>query len=265
MVFDSPHSGTIYPDDFRPKAPMAVLRASEDSYVDELFADAPTHGAVLIAADFPRVYIDPNRHEDDVDPDLLSERWPDALAPSKKQALGKSLIWRLIGDGTAIYHQPLTLTEVRDRIEGYWRPYHDCLADALHELHTDFGQVWHVNCHSMQAVGTTLSPDPGRRRADFTISDRNGETCDPAFLECVVETLGNLGYEARVNDPYQGMELIRRYSEPDAGRHSLQIEINRALYMEERTREKREGFAQLRENLARLAQAVSAFARQSNV
>ncbi|MDP6708813.1 MAG: N-formylglutamate amidohydrolase [Alphaproteobacteria bacterium] len=261
LVFDSPHSGTSYPDDFAPAAPIRLLRMAVDDHVDELFAEAPSHGAVLIAAEFPRVYIDPNRHHDDIDPDLLADGWPEPLQPSKKQKFGKSLIWRLIGRDSRIYDRGLTAAEVRHRIEHYWRPYHDCVQTALDEAYTRAGVVWHVNCHSMSARAGANQEDAGQERPDFTVSDLDGRSTHSEFLDCVVETLAQRGYEVRVNDPYQGMELIRRYSDPAVGRHSLQIEVKRSLYMTESTREKSADYEALQADLGRLCRSLADFAR----
>ena len=201
LVFDSPHSGTDYPGDFQPRVSMRLVGISVDNHVDELFAEAPEHGAVLIAAEFPRIYIDPNRHHEDIDPDLLADGWPVPLRPSKKQKYGKSLIWRLMGAESAIYDRALTRAEVCHRIEHYWRPYHDCVAEALQQAYERDGAVWHVNCHSMSARAGSNQVDAGRERPDFTISDLEGVSTHSEFLDCVVETLAARGYEVRVNDP----------------------------------------------------------------
>lgn len=261
LVFDSPHSGTEYPKDFRPVAPMHLIRMSVDDFVDELFADAPAHGAVLIAARFPRIYVDPNRHEADIDLELLAETWPGTLKPSAKQRFGKSLIWRHLGSDVPIYDRELSVAEVEHRIEHYWRPYHDSVQEALDDAYARAGKVWHINCHSMASRAGSSHPDAGRERADFTVSDRCGESASPEFLECVVETLRSLDYRVAVNDPYQGMELIARYCDPAAGRHSLQIEVNRGLYLCEAGRERHDGFVRLRQDLGRLCATLADFAR----
>jgi len=261
LVFDSPHSGRDYPDDFNPVAPMRMLRMSGDDYVDELFCQAPAHGAVLIAALFPRVYVDPNRDEADIDLALLDDDWPGPHRPSIKQRFGKTLIWRTVGKDIAIYDRALTVAEIEHRIRHYWRPYHDCVRGALDEAYARTGRVWHVNCHSMASKAGSNHPDSGGERPDVTVSDRNGESCDRDFLECVVETLRAMGYGVAVNHPYLGMELISRYCDPSAGRHSLQVEVKRALYMHERNRERHQGFAKLQADLGRLCAAVAGFAR----
>jgi len=263
LVFDSPHSGTEYPNDFRPAAPMHLVRMSVDDFVDELFAEAPAHGAVLIAARFPRVYVDPNRHEADIDLALLSEAWPGPVKPSGKQKFGKSLIWRHLGADMPIYDRDLSVAEIEHRIAHYWRPYHDCVQQALDDAYARAGGVWHVNCHSMASRAGSGHPDAGQERADFTVSDRCGKSASTDFLDCVVETLCGLGYRVAVNDPYQGMELISRYCDPASGRHSLQIEIKRSLYLSEGRRQRHDGFEALRQDLGRFCASLAAFVRSA--
>jgi N-formylglutamate deformylase len=165
VVFDSPHSGTNYPADFGSVAPLAVLRRSEDAFVDELFGSAPGHGAPLIAAEFPRIYIDPNRALVDLDPAMLDGPWPDPLVPSRKTELGVGLIWRIMPPDAPLYDRLLAVEEVRGRIERCWKPYHQAVAGAIDETHRRFGRVWHVNCHSMPAVGNAASEDGPVARA----------------------------------------------------------------------------------------------------
>ena len=152
VVFDSPHSGADYPEDFDCIAPMEVVRKSEDAFVDELYANVPDFGASLQAALFPRAYIDPNRSLMDIDPELIDEPWPEPLAPSEKTRLGHGLIWRLCPPDYALYDRKLRTIEVRSRIETYWLPYHHALRDMLDNAQSRFSQVWHINCHSFSSL-----------------------------------------------------------------------------------------------------------------
>ncbi|MGF1593506.1 MAG: N-formylglutamate amidohydrolase [Kiloniellaceae bacterium] len=261
VVFDSPHSGTNYPADFGSVAPLAVLRRSEDAFVDELFGSAPGHGAPLIAAEFPRIYIDPNRSLVDLDPAMLDGPWPDPLVPSRKTELGVGLIWRIMPPDAPLYDRLLGVDEVRGRIERCWKPYHQAVAGAIDETHRRFGKVWHVNCHSMPAVGNAASEDGPVARAEFVLGDRDGTTCEAGFTAFVAGALRDMGYHVKINEPYKGVELVRRYSDPARGRHSLQLEINRKLYMDEVSREKNEGFEGLRANMEKLVAAICRYAR----
>lgn len=260
VVFDSPHSGSNYPGDFNHVVPVDKLRRAEDMYVDELFGSAPACGATLIAALFPRSYIDPNRSLEDLDPELLTESWPGLVRPGEKARLGHGLIWRLCPPDMNLYLEKLSPDVVRGRIDGYWRPYHDALRRSLDRLYQRFGAVWHVNCHSMPS--TTRGPFlNGAGQADFVLGDRDGTTASPDFVLFVRDCLRGMGYSVKINDPYKGVELIRAYSDPGRGRHSVQIEINRALYMDETTFERLPQFADLQDALDRLVGAICGYAR----
>ena len=263
LVFDSPHSGREYPDDFRASVSVEILRQAEDSYVDELYAAAPAHGATLVAARFPRTYIDPNRSLLDIDASLLEAPWPGPAVPGRKTQLGVGLIWRVLDSGESIYARKLSVDEVKRRIVRYHQPYQRAVKDALDAAHAHFGAVWHVNCHSMPAFSGRISEEgPGKARADFVVGDRDGTTCAPEFTALVAETLRAMGYDVRVNDPYKGVELVRAFSDPAAERHSVQLEVNRRLYMDERTREKSAGFDALRVSLERLIAGLAAYAAE---
>jgi N-formylglutamate deformylase len=261
LVLDSPHSGVEYPEDFLPAVSREVLRQAEDSYVDELFASGPALGATLITARFPRSYIDPNRSLLDIDAALMEAAWPGPAVPSRKTELGIGLIWRVLDSGESIYSRKLSVDEVKERIVRYHQPYQRAVKDALDSAHDHFGAVWHLNLHSMPAVSGRISDEgPGKPRADFVLGDRDGTTCEPEFTAAVARRLRDLGYEVKINDPYKGVELVRAFSDPRAQRHSLQIEVNRRLYMDERTREKSSEFGSLKANLDRLLETIAAYA-----
>ena len=259
LVLDSPHSGQDFPADFDAAVSRFDLREGEDCFIDELYAPATELGVPLLAALFPRTYLDPNRHSGDIDLDLIEGgHWPHEHVPSGKARIGKALIWRTLDDGRPIYSRKLAVDEVVERIERCHAPYHARLRQTLEQTHRRFGAVYHVNCHSMPAVGGKQGEGgAGKLRAEFVLGDRDGSTCDPAFTEFVRETLVAMGYTVAVNDPYKGVELVRAYSNPAARRHSLQVEINKKLYMDEATRTKHEGFAPLQANLKRLIEAIN--------
>ncbi|MFO1305158.1 MAG: N-formylglutamate amidohydrolase [Burkholderiales bacterium] len=262
LVLDSPHSGEWYPDDFDHLPPREVVRRAEDTHVARLWRDAVGHGATLIEARFPRAYIDANRSLADVDVELLADAWPDPVAPSRKTQQGIGLVWRLARGGEPMYARKLTSAELRGRIDRCWRPYHDALAALLDERHRQFGAVWHIDCHSMPAVGDTNADDPGRERADFVLGDRDGTTCEAAFTGLVATTVRGLGYSVAINDPYKGVELVRKHGRPHERRHSLQIEIKRSLYMDEDTLEPNAGYARLQRDLATLAADIASHVRR---
>ena len=259
LILDSPHSGTAYPDDFDHAPPRSIVRRAEDTFVAELYAEAPLFGATLVEALFPRAYIDPNRHVADIDTALLEDPWTGPVTPSRKAELGIGLVWRLAHGGAPMYTRKLCAAELAHRISAYYAPYHAAVADALERSHRQFGAVWHVNCHSMPAVGDAMSEDPGRARADFVLGDRDGSTCAPELTRFVSTTLAGYGYSVAINDPYKGVELVRMHGRPHERRHSLQIEINRKLYMDETTLQKHPGFDALQSNLVRMLEAMRGF------
>ena len=260
LILDSPHSGHAFPGDFDAVVSEAELREGEDSYVDELYAGAAELGAPLLAALWPRTYLDPNRHAGDVDLELLEGPWPGEYRPSGKARVGKALIWRTLEDGRPIYARRLSVERVYQRIRSFHVPYHEAIQGLLEETHARFGRVYHINCHSMRSVAGKQSDDgEGSVRADFVLGDRDATSCDPAFTEFVRATLSGMGYRVKVNDPYKGVELVRAYSDPKRGRHSLQIEINKRLYMNEATLGKSAGFAGLQGNLSSLLNEIRNF------
>jgi N-formylglutamate deformylase len=265
VVLDSPHSGWRMPPDFGSVLGAAELRDGEDCFIDELYAPASASGVPLLAAQFPRTYLDPNRHAGDIDPELLEQPWPGELVPSGKARIGKALIWRTLDDGRAIYDRRLTVAEVEHRIAHYHRPYHERLRQLLDAAHARHGQVFHINCHSMNAVSGKMGEGgAGIARADIVLGDRDGTSCAPAFTSFVREFLAGRGYEVRVNDPFKGVELVRAYSNPAAGRHSLQIEVNKRLYMDNGTLTKTAGFEQLQAHLMALIGAIGTHLAKGN-
>ncbi len=263
LVFDSPHSGTDYPEDFDHTCPRHVLRTAEDTYVHELYGAAPGHGATLIGALFPRSYIDANRHLADIDQALLAEPWPHPLNPGVKTKLGMGLIRRLAVPKLPVYSRKLGVAEVQARIEKYYHAYHAELASAADRLHARFGGVWHVNCHSMKSVSNGMAAEgPGVPRADFILGDRDGTTCASELTKFVQRFLTKRGYDVRINDPYKGVELVRRHGRPEENRHSLQIEVNRKLYMDEERFERNANFPKLKADLDALVAALAGFTRE---
>src|SRR6202790_4732688 len=258
LVLDSPHSGRFYPEDFAFFCPLPVLRRAEDCYVDELFDAAPAHGATLIGAVFPRSYIDVNRAADDFDPGLLAGALPEFLVPRPTTRVG--LVRRHARPGVPIYDKKLSPVEILTRIERYHTPYHRVLDETCERLHREFGAVWHINCHSMPSYGPAREERKGVY-ADFVLGDRDGTTCAPEFTDFVAGVLRGLGYDVRINEGYKGVEIVRRQGRPAERRHSLQIEVDRALYMDQKTLEKLPAFDRLRNDLGRLVEAVSGFVR----
>jgi N-formylglutamate deformylase len=234
VLYTLPHSGRIYPDDFNSVLPPDILRRAEDAYVDLLLEGAEAQGATVLKALFPRAYLDANRPEDDLDPDLVE---PGAkVTAGEKSLLGIGLIRRVLTPEYPIYDRRLTLDEVNNRIRTYYRPYHEALAGNLKRLRDTFGRAIFIDWHSMKSVGNAATPDgAGKRRPDFVLGDRFGESCSPKLTQAVVDYLTGRGYSVTVNNPYAGGATLRRYGTPQSGVHGMQIEMNRALYLDEQS------------------------------
>lgn len=262
LVFDSPHSGRQYPADFAYACSWERLRRAEDTDVDDLYGFAPALGATLVAAEFPRSYLDPNRRVEDVDTSIIEGRWPRAIDHSPKTASGIGLIWRVLDDNSPIYARKLSVAEVERRIAQCHAPYWAALTTAVEAAYAAHGRVVHINCHSMPEVAGPISwVKPGTRFADVVLGDRDGSTCSPDFTRLLTEAFRAEGLSVAVNDPYKGVELVKQFGRPFENRHSIQIELNRKLYMNEATRERNENYKKLRELLQRVMEQVAAFAR----
>lgn len=261
LVLDSPHSGVDYPADFAHACDPRLLRQAEDTHVEKLYDFAPALGVAWVEALFPRSYLDANRNVTEVDVDLLGEPWPGEVetdpAVMAKVRLGKGLVWRYTDDGRPLYDRKLSAREVQARIDNCWKPYHAAVKQAIDAAHARHGYAIHLNCHSMPAVaGSHATEFPGMAHADFVIGDRDGSTASPALSRLVCEHLRGLGYSVDHNHPYKGVELVRRYGDPAHDRHSIQVEINRRLYMDEPTLEMTAGFGALRRNLRTLVERL---------
>lgn len=264
LVCDSPHSGVRYPDDFGHAVPLAQLRGGEDTDVHVLWQALPSVGATLLAADFPRTYIDPNRDVDGIDAGMLAQPWPTPLNPSEKTRLGIGLVWRDAGKNGKwpIYARKLTVAEVQRRIATCHAPYHAAMREQIESAYARFGAVWHLNLHSMPAdsyEGLQIQSD--HPLADFVLGDRDGTTAAPGFTALVAQSLRKRGFSVAINDPFKGVALIARLGRPAERRHSLQIEIHRGLYMDETTRERSAGFQGLQDALAGVSRDIADYVK----
>lgn len=240
VVLDSPHSGTVYPADFGSCLPLATLRQAEDTHVEKIYAFAPGLGVSWVEAHFPRIYLDANRDTTEIDTTMIEGEWPLPVTTDQvvlqKVRLGKGLIWKFTDEGVPIYDRQLPAAELLQRIERCWKPYHAAVERAIDGAHARHGYSIHINCHSMPSVAASHATlHPGLVHADFVIGDRDGSTASPALSERICAFLRERGYSVDYNHPYKGVELVRRYGKPAEHRHSIQIEINRKLYMNEQT------------------------------
>lgn len=264
LIVDSPHSGRVYPADFGHACGFADLETCEDRYVDELYGCVPALGGVLLAAHFPRSYIDANRAVTDIDMKLIDGAWPyGPVAPTSRSDAGIGLIRRLVRPGIPVYDRKLKPEAVKSRIDDFYVPYHAALHGLIEAAHYNFGKVWHINAHSMPLSTAYPAKKTGENLAsDFVLGDRDGTTCDGEFTDALRGFIEGMGYRVTVNDPFKGVELVRRYSNPARGIHSIQIEINQSLFMDERTGEKNENYAALAGDVEKLIGFCAGFIRQ---
>ncbi len=261
VVFDSPHSGTVFPTDFQTSVALPLLTSVVDLYVDELYAGAVNRGAAFLKAHFPRFYLDANRPLSDLDESLLSGTDRDITDAKLKGSRGIGLIWTLAPDQNPLYDTPLSESQMRHRVDRYWVPYHAVLDSLLTARRNAFGAVWHINCHSMPGDGTKLMGDFGSPRPDIIIGTRDGMTCSPEFETLAVDHFRDLGFDTRVNELFKGAEIVRRCGDPANGCHSVQIEINKSLYMDEQSFDRLDRFESFRDDvIAPLMDAVCAYA-----
>ena len=254
LVLASPHSGSEYPADFVAASrlePLA-LRQSEDSFVDELFAAAPQLGAPLLSARFPRAYLDVNREAYELDPAMFSDALPSYVnAGSPRVRIGLGTIARIVASGENIYAEKLRFADAERRIECLYYPYHQVLRRLVQETAGMFGGYLLVDCHSMPS-----SCGCGQDGADIVLGDCYGAACAPSILEAAYRFLAERGFKVAINAPYAGGFTTGFYGRPGAHRHALQIEINRALYMDERSYCQKPNFARLIKDLGDLIERL---------
>ena len=262
LVFASPHSGDVYTPELLASSRLAplTLRRSEDAFVDRLYASVPAAGAPLLKAHFPRVFIDANREPFELDPEMFGEPLPDYVNQSSPRvASGLGTIARVVANGEAIYAGPLDLAEALHRIETHYVPYHRTLQRLLDETFASFDCTLLIDCHSMPSIGGPMDADPGLKRVDFVLGDCHGTSCAPAIIALAETTLRRLGFSVRRNLPYAGGYTTRHYGRPRERRHALQIEVNRALYMNEIAIRPTAGLQRLAAQLGELVAALAAF------
>jgi N-formylglutamate amidohydrolase len=259
LVFASPHSGTAYEKRFIESArldPLA-LRKSEDSYVDELFAGVVAEGAPLLKALFPRAFVDPNREPFELDPAMFAEPLPAYVnTSSPRVAAGLGTIARVVSSGEEIYRGKLAFVDALARVNDFYRPYHAALAWLLEATLERFGLAILIDCHSMPSVGGPLDEDAGRRRFDLILGDCHGTSCKRELTDLVERFFLDLGYRVARNNPYAGGFTTRHYGAPRRGVHALQIEVNRALYMDETTITRGAGLPKLAADMTALAASL---------
>ncbi|WP_413993757.1 N-formylglutamate amidohydrolase [Labrys okinawensis] len=258
LLFNSPHSGRVYPRTFLESSRLDAhaLRRSEDAFVDLLLADVAGTGSALMSARFPRAYLDVNREPYELDPRMFDGRLPNyANTRSLRVAGGLGTLARVVSESQEIYARRLPVDEALRRIEELYKPYHRTLRRLLGEIHREFGVALLVDCHSMPSCGLAREERP---RADIVLGDRYGTSCSHLIMDCADDTLRSLGYSVGRNKPYAGGYITEHYGNPGAGFHVIQVEINRALYMNERDFTPLPAFDRLKQDLVALRDALAA-------
>lgn len=255
VIFNSPHSGRVYPAEFLAASRLNphALRKSEDCYIDELFSFVAELGSPLLHAHFPRAFLDVNREPYELDPRMFREDLPGfANSSSMRVAGGLGTIPRIVSEGDEIYRGPLKLIDALARIETIYRPYHRTLADLINRARDAFGYSLLIDCHSMPSTACSHVTPHQAGRVDIVLGDRHGVACADEIVSTLEELIRSQGLRVLRNKPYSGGFITQNYGSPNHHRHALQIEINRALYLDERSLERNRGYAAVKLTLHRI-------------
>lgn len=259
FVYNSPHSGRRYPLEFLDESQLdsLAIRRSEDHFVDELFGAAPDFGAPLLLAHFPRAFVDVNREPYELDPRMFSDPLPPfANSHSVRVAGGLGTIPRIVAENMEIYGRRMPVAVALERIENIYKPYHACLRRLIARTHARFGFGVLIDCHSMPG---NIRIGGNGIRPDFIIGDRYGTSASVELSHAALQMLEDLGFTAVRNKPYAGGFITEHYGRPVRGLHALQIEVNRALYIDETTLQKRADFHALAGSIAVFMGQMAAF------
>lgn len=258
VIFDIPRSGREYPSDFQVQASFMDLHSSVSRHLETLYENVVDHGASWLYARFPNLYIDANRHEKDIDPDTIDGVWPEELLPSAKTKAGIGLIPQVVRANVPIYTGKLQPQDIAHRLTNFYWAYHHQLAELLAQMRKQSEQVFHLSCHSMGSLDPSARCEP-QLRSEFDLGDRDGTTASVEFVHFLRHTLEDMGYTVSINRHFKGAEAIRKHANPAQGIHSVQIEMRRNLYMNEKTGEQNADYGKTQANMTRLAQAIGEF------
>ena len=257
LLVDVSRSGREYPKEYRSPLPFTTVHDNVSMYVEDLWAGAPGVGATLLYCAFPNTWVDVNRNELDMDPAIVDGEWTVELKPTARTLEGLGLIKTKARYGEPFQERKLTVAEIQERLDRYYRPYHAELKRIADDLYSKFGRLTQISCHCMSAVGAPTHPDAGQPRADFCVSDLRGVTASKEAMARVVDTLKSYGYSVSVNSPYIGNELIKRIGDPARGIDSIQVEINKKLFMDTKTFRGTGGLAKVKADLDRLLKVLA--------
>ena len=261
IVVTSPHSGRYYPENFLQASRLSAhdLRQSEDMYVDDLFGDAPNFGVLMISARYPRSFVDLNRSPNEIDPDLVADDLPvhrEQSLPRVQAGLGT--IPRIVAEDTPIYEDKLALADIRQRLQDIYHPFHSNLEAEISTLRDDYGATLLVDAHSMPSLATrNTAPRNRSAQIDIVLGTCHGRSCSDRVTDFISQYFRRSGYTIALNRPYAGGYITSHFGRPSDRNHAVQIEINRALYMNEASYEKSPNFESLKTDLTGLIAALS--------
>ena len=257
VVFASPHSGRDYPWSFLRDSILdeMAVRSSEDAFVDQLFSAAPMAGAPLLTAGAPRAYVDLNRSNDELDPALIEGVRRQGHNPRIASGLG--VIPRVVSNGRAIYRGKLSMAEAERRIDLYWRPYHHMLQTLLNGAHQQHGQAVLIDCHSMPHEAMDGVVGGGMTRPDVVLGDRFGAAASGDVMEAVESAFVGAGFTVARNAPFAGAYVTQAYGRPSRNQHAVQVEIDRAIYMNEALIRPNGNFEAVRERLSAVVAEIA--------
>jgi N-formylglutamate amidohydrolase len=263
VVFASPHSGRNYPWSFLSQSILNehTIRSSEDAFVDDLFAAAPRFGAPLIAATAPRAFVDLNRSPDELDPALIEGIKAQSTNPRVTSGLG--VVPRVVANGRSIYSGKLSRSEIDDRLQTVWHPYHTRLQQLLSENVKTLGEAILVDCHSMPHEAIDVIGIAGGVRPDIVLGDRFGAAADSAVVEKIESAFASVGLKVARNAPFAGAYTAQHYGRPSRGQHVVQIEIDRSLYMDERKIRPNANYAEFKSLLTQIVAEIAGIGRQT--
>jgi len=263
-IFASPHSGRDYSWEFLRRTVLdeLTIRSSEDAYVDRLYDSAPDHGALFIKAGAPRAFVDLNRGEDELDPALIAG--VPKLTNNPRVATGLGVIPRVVANGRSIYHGKLEMSEARERINVYWRPYHATLARLMEENRDRFGRSILIDCHSMPREAVAQLENTKQGRPDIVIGDRFGASANSDLVDEIEAIFADAGFNVSRNAPFAGAYMVRQYGRPSRNQHAIQIEIDRSIYLDEALVKPNGNFRAVRGAMRNIIPQIADLGRQSH-
>ena len=263
VIFSSPHSGRDYDADFLASSQLGALqlRSSEDAYVDRLFSRAPLNGAPLIAARAPRALIDLNRAADELDPAVIEGIARAAHNPRISSGLG--VIPRVVAGGRTIYSGKITLAEAERRLRRHWHPYHAALQALFDETHAEFGEAILIDCHSMPHEAIDAHARPGQPKPEVVLGDRFGAAASREVVDQIESAFASAGFRVVRNSPFAGAYIAQHYGRPLSRKHVVQVEIDRALYLDEVRVEPLPGFSAFCVKMNRVVAEIARIGRRA--